>query len=142
MDRAQPTLMVIEDYAMGFGGSRGGKVFHIGELGGVLKEMAWDRGIDILPVGPTVMKSVIAGNGKADKKEVSKALLRHFQVSVSQNDEADAAGLLLVGEMYCGSRMAPLHPPPLKGKQIDRMASVRGLEVIKGRLQSISNPSS
>lgn len=137
LDLCQPSLVAWEDYAMGFGGKKSpGKVFHIGELGGVIKHLIWDRGIELLPVPPASMKSIIAENGKAEKNDIRLALQNRFGFYVQQNDEADAVGLMLVGEMKCGIRM----PPPHTSKGPDRFKTVREAETIKGRLQSISKP--
>ena len=114
-------------------GARGNNMFHIGELGGVLKRLIWARGIDILEVPPTVMKSVIALSGRAEKDAIVRALKVRFGQTVSQHDEADAAGLLLLGEMRCGVR-----PVDAKVGKTDRFAAVRDCKIIKGRLQLIS----
>jgi Holliday junction resolvasome RuvABC endonuclease subunit len=130
LDACQPTLVAMEDYAMG---ARGNNMFHIGELGGVLKTLVWDRGIDILPIPPTVMKSIIAMNGRAEKQHIMTALQVRFGITLTQHDEADAAGLMVVGEMRCGLRKANA-----KDGKSDRFAAVRDCELVKGRLQLIS----
>lgn len=132
LEASEPTLIVFEDYAMG---ARGNNMFHIGELGGLLKVLAWERGIDYIEVPPTVMKSVIALNGRADKKEVRTALKVRFGLTVQQYDEADATGLMLLGEMKTGVRR--LNAVSLKS---DRFDAVRSLEVVKGKLTLISKP--
>ncbi len=130
----QPTLVVYENYAMSRGGkSAPGRVFNIGELGGVLRLALWEAGFDVLYVAPTMMKSVIAENGKAEKPEVRAALNKRFSVHVVQNDEADAAGLMIVGEIKCG--VGRIYP---KVGKSDRSKAVRELEIDRGKLQSIS----
>lgn len=136
LDECDPTLVAMEDYALGAGGKHNNNVFHIGELGGVLKILVWDRGVDLLSIPPTVMKSVIALHGRAEKPQIVEALERRFGLVVRQHDEADATGLLLVGEMKCGLR--PYDPPYVEGKKtVDRSASVRACEVVKGRPQRL-----
>jgi Holliday junction resolvasome RuvABC endonuclease subunit len=115
VDDLQPDLVVLEDYAMGIG--KGGMSFSIGELGGVLRLLFWERGIDVMLVSPTALKKAITGRGNADgtrkvngrkvkdksKPEMRAALLTNFNVIVDQGDEADACGLMLMGEMRYGS---------------------------------------
>lgn len=127
IDRAQPTLVVYEDYAMG---ARGNNMFHIGELGGVLKTLVWDKGIDCLEVSPTMMKSIIARSGRAEKQDIINALKARFGLVVSNHDEADAAGLMLLGEMKCG-----LYKVSEKEQQSKHFASVLNSEITRGRLQ-------
>lgn len=119
---AAPDLVVYEDYAKGIGGGKGkqvGRTFDIGELGGVFKTLFWEEAIPIMLVSPTSLKKAIAGRGDADKavtingkkvKDKSKpemraALNRTFGVQLlpHQGDEADACGLMLMGEMRFGS---------------------------------------
>lgn len=130
LDEVGPTLVVYEDYAMG---ARGNNMFHMGELGGVLKVLIWSKGVDLLPIPPTVMKSVIALDGKADKTKIATALKVRYNLTVTQHDEADAAGLLLLGDMYCGNRSVAQ-----KVGKLDRFDSVRRTQAVKGKLQLIS----
>ncbi len=111
----RPDLIVLEDYAMGRGAA--GRAFSIGELGGVLKTLFWENQIDVMLVSPTALKKAITGKGNADKAqlvdgkkvkdknkpEMRAALLNTFKLDLSQNDEADACGLMLMGEMRFGS---------------------------------------
>lgn len=124
----KPSLVVFEDYAYGKGGKMNNNVFHIGELGGVIKTFLWEHGVDILPISPTTLKSVIAQNGHAKKPEISAALKARFEIDVRQNDEADAVGLMLIGEMKAG-----LRAPPQKEGKSDRFAAVRTTEILKGK---------
>lgn len=99
--KVSPSLVACEGYAMG----ALGRTFDIGELGGVIKTAVWENGIDCFIIPPTVMKSFIAANGHAKKKEIMKALRQRFNIVSTQDDEADAIGLLLVGEAHCGSTL-------------------------------------
>lgn len=153
LDKVQPDIVVYEDYAMGKGGKgNAGRVFSIGELGGVLKEAIWFRGIDIHLVSPGTLKKFATGQGNpgfVSKKEkaagvkelsavrkkalVGEALRRDFAIKVFQNDEADAAGLLLLGEAHAGITKVP--ESPLKSARADAM---KQFTVVRGKLQSIS----
>lgn len=130
LDAAKPDLIVWEDYAMG---ARGNNMFHIGELGGVIRLMVWERGIDFLPIAPSLMKSVVALSGAAKKPEIATALRVRFGISLAQHDEADAAGLMVAGEMKLGVRRYEVF-----GGRTDRNDSLRDAQIIKGKLNSIA----
>lgn len=137
LDVARPTTVVYEDYAMG---ARGNNMFHIGELGGVLKTLFWERGIDVMLVSPTALKKIIAGRGDADrgkagrlKPMMRKALLDKFGFDIDQNDEADALALMLTGELR-------YHMPtidPLVRRSL-RLEGLGDCSIVSGQLQSIS----
>lgn len=120
-----PDLVCFEDYAFA---AKGNNMFNIGELGGVLKTHSWENGFDYVCIPPTVMKSVIALDGGAKKDEISLALKSRFNIDIKQHDEADAAGLLLIGEMRCGAR----RPAPKVGKS-DRFAAVMDCAIVIGK---------
>ena len=107
-------------------------MFHIGELGGVLKTLLWEKGVDYISIPPTAMKSVIAQNGAAKKPDISSALKTRFGLDIRQNDEADATGLLLIGEMLLGIRAVV--------GSVERFASVKNAKLTKGKLILISKP--
>lgn len=95
-------LVVYEDYAM----SAKGRVFSIGELGGVLKLFCYEQGIDLLLVPPSSLKMFVTGNGGADKDMVVAAVAERYGVEAPSDDEADAVGLLKLGEAYTNRRKA------------------------------------
>lgn len=117
--RYNPDLVAYEDYAKGKGGM--GRTFDIGELGGVLKLFFYENGIDVMLVSPSALKKAITGRGNADaaklvdgrkvkdksKPEMRAALQTTFGVELRHGDEADACGLMLMGEMRFGSHTVP-----------------------------------
>ena len=88
-------LFVIEGYSMGHKG--GGRAFDIGELGGVIRLLAWKKGHDLLIVPPTTLKLFVAGNGSASKEEMMDAVSRNWGFKTESDDEADAFGLMKLG---------------------------------------------
>ena len=132
LDAVNPTHVAYENYAMSRGKS-GSRVFDIGELGGVYKTLLWERGVDIVLVSITSMKLLIAGYGKAEKQHITAAILRDFGQRIQQNDEADAAGLLLVGECRCGITTLPQVMANSSYRQ-----KIREIEVLPGRMQSVA----
>ena len=129
LDAHMPDLVSMEGYAMGARGN----VFNIGELGGVLQTAVWERGIDLVLVPPKTMKSVIALSGKAEKSDIIAALQTRYGLAVAQHDEADATGLLIVGELIRGIRR-----PPESMQELKRHESIKQLPITKGKMKSYS----
>lgn len=99
-----PVMVVFEDYVRGFRASTG-RLTDLGEIGGILKLAAYETGADVLVVPGPSLKSIISQRtkGKSDKNDIQHALQNVYGYHVSQPDEADALGLLLIGEKLCGS---------------------------------------
>lgn len=105
LDQVTPDVMVIEGYAMGI---KGGRVFHIGEWGGVARLAAWRRGIKVVTVTPSSLKQIVSGSGSPGKTKLQQAVTRMYSVTTTQDDELDALGLLAVGEALEDARGCPL----------------------------------
>jgi Holliday junction resolvasome RuvABC endonuclease subunit len=103
IEQVQPKAVIFEGYAMGFGAGKG-RAFDLGELGGVLKKAIWERGIDTLLVPPAVLKKFITGKGNTKKEEMFEHLKGLSRFAFENNDEADAYGLLLLGEAHYGGK--------------------------------------
>lgn len=143
--KARPDLVVYEDYAYnrGKGNQAMRGTFDMAELGGVFKRMLWFGGFDVVMVPPTSLKLFITGKGgvrgqtaKEKKAMVMSHLRTDFGVTVHQHDEADAAGLMLLGEYRAGSNL--VHFQSLKS---NRLAAARECTVVGGKLQTIAKPS-
>lgn len=141
LDAAQPALAVYEDYAMG---ARGNNAYHMGEMGGVLKTLLWERGIDVLLVSPSALKKILVGRGNADsgrngkhKPEMRAAILSKLGYALDQNDEADAFGLMVLGELRMGSEHAALSPGQVKALRLDALSEYT---LIKGKPQRSVKP--
>ena len=101
-----PDILAYEDYAMGYGGkSNPGRSFSIGELGGVLKLVAFRLGVDLLLVPPSNLKMFATGSGNASKEEVVRAVMDYWGQDIKQNDQADAFVLLQMGIAYKDRRV-------------------------------------
>ena len=87
--------VAIEGYAYGI---RGGRVFELGELGGVLKLALTEHGCStITTVQPTTLKK-FAGSGNAEKEDVIKFVNKEMEMgfTLKENDVADACVLALI----------------------------------------------
>lgn len=96
-------LMVYEGYAMGAPKS-GGRAFDMGELGGVLKTLAYTKGIPVLLVPPTSLKLFATGNGRAEKLDILQAVKDTWGYALMNDDEADAFVLYQMGRLFRSSK--------------------------------------
>lgn len=95
-----PLVICVEGYAMG----AKGKVFHIGELGGVIRSALWERGdCAILSLPPTSLKMFATGHGGAPKDRMVEAANRAFQLTITDDNMADA--------LHCASVSYAWHRP-------------------------------
>jgi Holliday junction resolvasome RuvABC endonuclease subunit len=90
-----PSLIVIEGYSMG---SKGSRVFSIGELGGIIKYMLWKKNYKIVIVPPKTLKKFITNNGNAGKELMLLKTYKKYGVEFSDNNECDAFGLAKIGQ--------------------------------------------
>ncbi len=90
-------LAALEGYAYDVGA---GRVFELGEVGGLVKLFLHDRGIPFVVVPPASLKLFVAGIGSATKEQVQKAVLSKWGAALEQNDECDAFGLAQVARAF------------------------------------------
>lgn len=96
VERSEPEAIILEGYSMG----SHGRVFDIGELGGVLKLIAFQHELEVLIVPPATLKKWVTGKGNANKKQMIAAVKKKWKVEFKSNDECDAVALLHFGEFY------------------------------------------
>jgi len=83
------TQLVLEDYAY----NARGKVFNLGELGGVIKYICIKNSIPYTIVPPTVIKKYVTGKGNAKKELMLLQVYKKFNVEFDDNNLADAYAL-------------------------------------------------
>jgi crossover junction endodeoxyribonuclease RuvC len=88
-----PRLVLIEGYSFG---SKGGQSFDRAELGGILRDRLCDLA-PVIEVPPSSLKKWATGKGNAQKAEVVSAVSRRFDRSFTNDDEADAFALAMLG---------------------------------------------
>ena len=81
--------LCMEGYAYDY---RKGRVFELGEVGGVVKLCCQILGINATPVPPTELKKFVTGRGSATKKKMM------VFTGEKQDDMADAKGLAMIAE--------------------------------------------
>lgn len=90
------SLVALEGYSYG----STGKVFELGEIGGLLKVEMYRRGINYVVVPPTVLKLFVTGNGMASKEKMMASMEKEYGVVTEVDDVADAAGLARFAYVY------------------------------------------
>ncbi len=109
----KPDLIAYEGYAMGFGKGMAGKIFDRAELGGILKLMFIEEfDATVLVVPPNSLKLFMTGKGRLSKgdkgkKEFSEYASKHRGRGFMSFDEADAYGLMVMGEAKLDPRKLP-----------------------------------
>lgn len=97
-----PDLVVIEGYAY----ARANQAHQVGELGGVVRVLLYDMGIEYALVAPTALKKWATGKGNADKDTMLETAIRKHGFTGHGNDEADAWLLFKMAESgaLCASK--------------------------------------
>ncbi len=88
-----PGAVIIEAYAH----NAGFQAHQIGEPGGILRVMLYERGIPWATVAPGTLKKFVTGKGDSSKQGISLHLFKRWGLVVEQEDAADATGLALMG---------------------------------------------
>lgn len=107
--KVEPTLAVIEDYAMG----ARGKTFHIGEGGGVIRLALRDSGVRIVAISPQSLKMFAIGGRKSGrgKEAIRLSVAQKWGYRVDNDDEADAFVCLKFAQAYLHSRYRRRYDP-------------------------------
>jgi len=93
----KPTVIVVEDiYVL----NRFPKAaIQLGEVKGVIYLAAQDNHVEVVKIRPTEIKSTLAGNGRATKQAVGRAVKRILGMDndIKPDHASDAAALALIG---------------------------------------------
>ena len=95
-------LVVLEGYAY----ARVNQAHQLGELGGVVRLMLFDRGIRFVDVAPQCRAKFATGKGNGTKELVLAEAVRKLGYSGSSTDEADALWLWEMAAVHYGGRSA------------------------------------
>lgn len=96
LEEYTPRAAALEGYSYG----STGKVFELGELGGVLKLLLHDAGVPFLVVPPSSLKKFIAHKSEATKEDMRRAVEERFGLDIDQEDACDAYGLARVARAW------------------------------------------
>jgi Holliday junction resolvasome RuvABC endonuclease subunit len=95
LNTPETTLVVLEDYAYG---AIGRAVIGLGELGGIVRLMLYEEGIDLVLVGPGQLKKWATGNGNCKKPDMIECVQSRFGYKgITNNNQADAILLMELG---------------------------------------------
>lgn len=122
-------LVILEGYSYG---SKGAAVVNIGELGGVVRLMLYERGVPTVEIPPACLKKYACGRGNASKEDVLQAGVMRSGRTFADNNACDAWWLHQMGLAYyvpaspllakvpAGNREALLKVPWVKlpGKEV------------------------
>jgi len=94
----EKVAVFIEGYS--FGSMNGREA--LGELGGMIRLMLYEKGIEFVDVPPTTLKKFTTGKGNADKIAMAIATLKNWAVDFPTTDQTDAYCLAMFGRGYLG----------------------------------------
>ncbi len=91
--------IAIEGYSYG---SQGRAIFNIGEIGGIVRIMIFERGIKMMIVPPSIVKMFVGAKGNAKKEVVIQAYNDLYSAFFRKcdNDEVDALILSKIAYYY------------------------------------------
>lgn len=96
--------IAIEGYSFG----SQGRLFGLGELGGVLRLAIYRRNVNLIEVPPTTLKKFLAGIGNAKKELMIKELYKKYDVDVNDNNDCDAISLSIAAHDYFETELHPI----------------------------------
>ncbi len=88
-------VVVMEGYAF----QARGKVFALGELGGIIKRLVHISGIRMLIVPPSTLKKFVLGTGIGQKNKMMLGVFKKWGVEFDTDDECDAYALAKAGAL-------------------------------------------
>ncbi|WP_027499613.1 crossover junction endodeoxyribonuclease RuvC [Rhodococcus sp. UNC363MFTsu5.1] len=138
MDLYKPTVVAVERV---FSQNNVRTAMGTAQAGGVVALAAARRGIDVCFHTPSQVKSAVAGNGAADKKQVTAMVTKILGLAVAPKP-ADAADALALAICHCWrapmlSRMAQAEQAAAEQK---RRYEARLAELNKTRLKKAGTP--
>lgn len=95
-----PGTLLVEGYAFGAKCSREA----LGELGGIYRMLAHERGWTIVVVPPSVLKLYVTGKGTAPKELMMLEVFKRWGYSAPENNSADAYSLMRLAVDYLSDR--------------------------------------
>jgi crossover junction endodeoxyribonuclease RuvC len=97
LEKWKPNLLVLEDVFVLKQFPKA--AIRLGEVRGVIYLAAQERGIPIIEIKPTEVKSALTGSGRADKEQMQKAIRRILKIEnpLNSSHAGDALALALTG---------------------------------------------
>jgi crossover junction endodeoxyribonuclease RuvC len=99
LDIYKPDEVFIE----GFGYNNRFTLVILVQIGTLIRQQMWNRGMKWWDVPPNVLKKWVTGSGKADKKAMAKSVKERWGFEAKSNDVMDAYALAQLGRYALGS---------------------------------------
>lgn len=90
--RFDPNVVVIEGPSYG-SGAMASRAAQLWQATGIVKTAVVGMGAEIVIIAPSSLKKAITGNGRAEKKDMIKAIEERFGLGLSDNNAVDAFAL-------------------------------------------------
>jgi crossover junction endodeoxyribonuclease RuvC len=87
-----------------------GRVFQLGEIGGVLRLSLFDQEVTYADVAPAQLKKFATGNSGADKDKVMSAVRDRWSIDVADDNQADACVLAMIARGLHQGLITPTRP--------------------------------
>jgi crossover junction endodeoxyribonuclease RuvC len=84
----------------------------------LVRHVLWKKGIDYLLVAPTTLKKFVTGSGKGEKSMMILHVYKRWGVEPTNDNEADAIGLLQIGRMMMGGSGVKYSKAQLEVKKV------------------------
>ena len=117
-------ILCLENYAF----SAMGKVFTVGEHGGILRLVILQNKLPLLYIEPSKLKNIVTGSGNAKKEIVMLNVFKKWGFEAAINDEADSYGLGMIACLLNCIRLGNLDK--IKDLKINKEA-IRKLQTSK-----------
>lgn len=86
-------LVAVEGYSHGSAHA----AHHMGELGGMVRLVLFDLGVEAVQVQPSTLKKVVSGKGNTPKDEMRLEIYKRFSLEAKSQDELEAQALGFTG---------------------------------------------
>ena len=77
-----------------------GRVFELGEIGGVVRVLLHDLGVETLIVAPASLKKFVTGSAQATKQMMRMTTYTKWGLDIDSDDACDAHGLSRIAWLY------------------------------------------
>lgn len=115
----KPDLLVIEGYAF----RAKGRVFDLGEFGGLLREALLSINTPIIEIEPTKLKKFITGKGRCEKEEMMVEVFKRYKLDFDDDNLCDAFSLaIFVYSKHCIDNNIPVKLTPIQIAEIKTLA--------------------
>lgn len=92
LENFEVTTLVMEGYSY----NSANKKFLLGEVGSIVKLLAYDMDADLFSAAPKQLKKFVSGRGSASKQQMINCIDKQWGLKVTNDNLADAFGLACI----------------------------------------------